>query len=356
MTADPLLISTTERMLAEYSTADVRRRAERDGWQAALWGKVSAAGLQLIGVPPERGGVGGSLADAVGVLRLAGRHAAPIPLAENGFLAGWLLAEAGLDCPEEVVTTPTAIEVGLSLTPAPDGGWLLDGRADPVPWGRDARWLAALARAGDGLRVVRVPLAGAAIEHGRSMANEPRDAVIFQHVSLPSDAVGPDGGPQLLDQLIRRGALARAALMTGALERVAEMTTEYAWVRKQFGRPIGAFQAVQQHLVRLNSETTAAAVAVDVVVAAEEDQPGRGEVGLAKEVANSAASLVTALAHQVHGAIGMTEEHTLQHFTRRLWVWRQEFGSSAYWRSRIGADVVAAGADELWPRVTGTHA
>ena len=72
---------------------------------------------------------------------------------------------------------------------------------------------------------------------------------------------------------------------------------------------------------------------------------------MAKADASSAAGLVASLAHQVHGAIGMTQEYELQHYTRRLWAWRQEFGSERWWYGRIGAGVVASGADGLWDRV-----
>jgi len=172
-------------------------------------------------------------------------------------------------------------------------------------------------------------------------------------VELDADRVGPATGAYLLERVIQRGALARSLQMAGAMERIAEMTVGYVWERKQFGRPIGSFQAVQQHLVLLNSEAAAASMAVAVVVATGETAKRRAEVGLAKEIANSAATIVARLAHQAHGAIGMTEEYELQQYTRRLWVWRQEFGSSTYWRARIGTEVVAAGADRLWDRLTG---
>jgi alkylation response protein AidB-like acyl-CoA dehydrogenase len=72
-------------------------------------------------------------------------------------------------------------------------------------------------------------------------------------------------------------------------------------------------------------------------------------VAAAKVVAGEAVDVVTACCHQVHGAIGMTQEYALQHWSRRLWSWRDEFGSTPYWRRRVGENMLRAGADGLWP-------
>uniref|UniRef100_UPI0019532B43 acyl-CoA dehydrogenase family protein n=1 Tax=Enterobacter hormaechei TaxID=158836 RepID=UPI0019532B43 len=83
---------------------------------------------------------------------------------------------------------------------------------------------------------------------------------------------------------------------------------------------------------------------------------GLGEAGYEAAVArircSEAARLGAAIAHQVHGAIGVTDEHMLHHFTRRLWLWRLEFGAEAWWAEELGARVLAAGGDELWPLLT----
>jgi acyl-CoA dehydrogenase len=155
------------------------------------------------------------------------------------------------------------------------------------------------------------------------------------------------------EALWRRGAFSRAALLAGALERIAEQTIDYANEREQFGRPIARFQAVQQHLVRLSAEAALAGMAADVAAEALERGDGAFEAGVAKAVASRAAGVVGGLAHQVHGAIGMTEESSLHHLTRRLWTWRQEFGSERWWNRRVGQQLVRGGADGLWPRLAG---
>src|ERR1700734_1844844 len=93
---DSLLTDTVGEIFAAVCTDDALRAAERDGFAAAAWDAAAAAGLPWISVPEEAGGEGGDLADALEVLRLAGYHGLPLPLAETGVLAGWLVAASGL--------------------------------------------------------------------------------------------------------------------------------------------------------------------------------------------------------------------------------------------------------------------
>ena len=139
-------------------------------------------------------------------------------------------------------------------------------------------------------------------------------------------------------------------MMAGALHTVAAMTTQYAEERKQFGRAIGRFQAIQQTLAVLAGQTASAGVAADIAADAVASW-GEGlapAVAAAKIRCGEAAGAGAAIAHQVHGAIGFTQEHRLHHLTRRLWAWRDEFGREAEWAQLLGEHLAAAGAAGLW--------
>ncbi|MES9540253.1 acyl-CoA dehydrogenase family protein [Actinomadura sp. NPDC000600] len=302
-----------------------------DPWQA-----LEESGLTLAGVPEEAGGSGGDLADAAAVLRASGYHAASVPLAET-LLAGRLLADAGLRVTPGVMTAVSgeveAVEAG--------GGLTLSGTFRRVPWARSARSLVVL---GGGLVAVVDP-AHAEINEGANVAGEPRDEVVLS--AAPAQAAAPCAVDAA--ELRRRGALARAVQLTGAMARALDLSVRYAGEREQFGRPIGRFQAVQQMLAELAGEATVADVAVRAAVAAHGDPVA---VAAAKANASRAAGRAAEIAHQVHGALGATEEHPLRRITLRLWSWREEYGNEAAWADDLGAALAAA--PDPWDLVTGT--
>jgi alkylation response protein AidB-like acyl-CoA dehydrogenase len=129
------------------------------------------------------------------------------------------------------------------------------------------------------------------------------------------------------------------------------MTVTYANERVQFGRPIGKQQAVQQMLAILAGQVAACGGAADIAGTAF-DTLDLMAIAAAKVRAGEAVSIAAPIAHQVHGAIGFTEEHRLHFFTRRLWAWRDEFGSERHWSAILGRHAISAGSDGLWPLVT----
>jgi alkylation response protein AidB-like acyl-CoA dehydrogenase len=145
--------------------------------------------------------------------------------------------------------------------------------------------------------------------------------------------------------------------MAGALDRALSLTAEYVSVRRQFGRAIAEFQAVQQqHAVLAGEVAAAGAAAAGAVEAADaglgtavdETQMSILSIAAAKIRAGAAAAKGARIAHQLHGAIGVTYEHQLHHFTARLWSWRDEFGSERDWSVFLGRELVRGGGAGLW--------
>ena len=195
----------------------------------------------------------------------------------------------------------------------------------------------------------------AAVTPGKNIANECRDTLAFTNVHLSADAVGSFRKGVSRGALYRRGALARATMMSGALEKAMDLATTYAQERVQFGRPISKFQAVQQNLAVLAGQTAAAVAAANLGIEALGKTSAEREtflIAVAKTRVGEAATLACEIAHQVHGAIGFTKEYALQLSTRRLWSWREEFGSDPEWAARVGVHACANGADALWEMLT----
>ena len=147
-------------------------------------------------------------------------------------------------------------------------------------------------------------------------------------------------------------ALVHVAVMGGALQRCLEMSIEHANTRVQFGKPLGKQQAVQQNLAILAEETAAVAVAAKAAAKAMDHGDAEFEIGCAKLRANQAAGRGAAIAHQVHGAIGFTQEYPLHHYTRALTMLRSDAGNDAYWGDRIGAHALQCGGRGLWLELT----
>src|SRR5919202_2761386 len=248
---------------------DWDRKGEQNDWDADLWEDLERANLTLISVPEEFGGAGGALGDAAAVLRLAGRYAIPVPLAETGFLAGWVLSASGLPMPNRPLTV-APVHAGERIDVRRErGGWTLSGCARRVPAARIAAHLVVIGNADDKV-VASVGADACEISPGENLAGEARDDIVLDGVRLSEAEVVPAGRGVDEEALRLRGALARSVMMAGALERILELSVSYVGERHQFGRPIGKFQAIQQQLATLAGEVAAAGAAAEgAVVAAE---------------------------------------------------------------------------------------
>ena len=318
------LVEKTADDIFAAESARARAALAQGAWPERLWQAFADTGLAQAALPEEAGGAG--LAAGLAVLRAAGRHAAPVPVAET-LIARLLCHLAGIEAPSGPLT--------LCVAPAAEG----DGAAvtlPRVPWARFAAVI-ALVVPGEGLALC-TPVD--AVE-GENLAGEPRDDVTLAGRPASLHALPPavDGYALM--------ALARAAQLRGAMEQVLAMTVTYAQEREQFGRPLARFQAIQHHLAEMAGETAASGAAVDAAACAGTPFA----FAAAKARASQAAGTVARLAHQVHGAIGYTAEHALHHWTTRLWAWRDECGNEAHWWQVLGTQAARGGGAALWPTI-----
>jgi acyl-CoA dehydrogenase len=344
-----LLADTVTRLFSDLVTKELIESAERGVWPDKLWRALEEGGLTLPLVPEAAGGAGGTWLDAHVVVRAAGRHTAPVPLAET-IVASGLLAGAGLDVPLGPLTlAPVHGGETLSLTRA-GGGWRLRGAASRVPWGAAAGHVVVLGEVDGRAMVALVGRDAARVTTDRNLALEPRDTLTFDNAPVLAAApAAPGAGAQTITL---HGALVRSAQMAGALESLLRQSVRYTTERRQFGRPIGSFQAIQHQLAVLAGHAAAAGIAAERAFAAADTGHAAFHVAVAKIRAGEAAGIAAGIAHQVHGAIGFTYEHSLHFATRRLWSWRAEFGGEGHWAGELGRRVTARGADALWPDLT----
>lgn len=344
---DNALYDLASGLFGSRCQAQERRQAELGEWPATLWNEVEALSLPAALIPEEAGGYGVSAIEALSVIRSAGEHAVPLPLAET-MMASWLLAKAGLGVPTGPLSVMARREHELAIKRDGDR-WNIKGSLRHVPWGRHVKTVVAVVEMDRHHYVVRLPTAAASHDCKENIAREPRDTLKFD-VSLGADDVAPSD--ICASNVQAMGAAMRSQQIAGALLRVTDMSVQYAQERKQFGRPIGKFQAVQQNLALLAAQTAAASAAADL--ASEAVAGGMDELAIAcaKVRCGEAASLASPIAHQIHGAFGFTYEYELHFYTKRLLSWRDEFGNEVEWSTRIGRAMKNVGADRLWEGIT----
>jgi acyl-CoA dehydrogenase len=330
------LAETIEPILTDLCAPAVVRAAEEGTWPEKLWQQLEEAGLLLALRPESDGGAGLSWHDVLPVFVACGRHAAPVPLGE-GIVAVALAAAAG-------VTLPAGIATLALFDGADESSSAINVRARSVPFARKADWIVGTLAAGESSELIVMKAADASLTPDMRLAGEDRHHLEWEDVAPALRAPLPAGVFAL-----EAGAALRTAQLAGAIGRVLDLSVQYAGERKQFGKPIAKFQAIQHQLAVLGEQAAASAMAAELACDAAGVTLDRMRVGCAKARASEAAVAVAAIAHAVHGAIGVTEEHDLQLYTRRLWAWRLDFGSEAYWHGVIGRDVL--GNRVAWERV-----
>jgi len=314
---------TVERILADTLTQNDIEAAEQRRLPTALYAALVENGITALLVPEDAGGVGAELGDAVAIARALGAAAAPGPVVET-LVAQWLLADAG----------EAPVEGLIALVFAPhDGHRLFD-----VAWGGIADHVLVVGPAG-----LHLPSAADwTVVPGHDAAGEPRDDLSI--AALPPAIASPVG----YDRALRTAALLRAAQTLGAVEWTLACSIDYAGERKQFGREISKFQVIQQMLAELADHVLASAGIIEAAGA----NPSLALVAAARSrVADAADSAIT-VGHQVHGALGFSREYALNHRTRRLMAWRDDFGSVAYWRRALAAAFVDCSREEFWPALS----
>jgi len=291
-------------LLAKECTPQRLREAwaNETGRIPGLWQQLADMGVVCLLAPESAGGLGMSEVDVVLLLEETGRVALPEPIVETALIGvRWLKDEAQL----------AAIGRGEQTVAVLDG---------PAPWADTA---SIFVSAGNGALVVPQRMT-------RRESVDGSRRLFDVEAPVPKQALEPNPIPDW-------GAFGTAAQLCGLADRMIEMTVEYVKERKQFGVPIGSFQAVKHHVAnaRLALEF-ARPLVYRAAVSLATDDPGRSvHVAMAKTNASDAAQLAARVALQCHGAIGYTTEYDLHLYMKRTWALARAWGDAAWHRRRV---------------------
>jgi len=334
-------MSEERRMIRDLvaQVAQAHPAVDLDGQLPAAWPVFDELGVGGIGVPEERGGFGGGLEELVELVRSLGRHALSSPAIEAS-VANWLISQ------EEPIDGRLAT-VAITDAVADERG-RLTGTLAIVPWARAADLLVCV-MPGRGSFLISLGEPGVTVMAAENLAGEQRD-----EVELLGVLARPLRGKSAVAEVRARLALLWTAALTGAGEGALALTSGYVREREQFGQPLVRLPAVASGLAGIRVQLTQmdAALARATEHLAADPSDADGAVAVARVVAARAATAIAALAHQLHGAMGMTEEYPLHRYSRRLWAWRDAETSERAWTEIIGAATAAGGEEALWQRLT----
>ena len=308
------------------------------GFHADLWKEIATLGWPGLLIAPEQGGSGGTGGDVVVLAEELGHACVPSPFIGSAIIATTALSAAGgrragdllprLALGERICALAVLEEAGRLDPDAMDlrveAPGRLTGRKLFVADAHAATDVIVLGRGAAGPTALLLPLDRGAIEAHplESMTGDKLFELSFRDVETrPDDVLGePGAGFALLAPAYRLGALARSAEMVGAAQRVLDLCLAHARVRRQGGRPIGGYQAVQHACADMYGHVESARWLVwETAWKLETARPdAHAAVATAKVYAADAALQVVRRGHQVMGAIGYCEEHPLHLLHKRI--------------------------------------
>ena len=365
-----LLAETIKRFVATHYNFDARAKiiASPAGHSEDVWSAIAEMGLLGLPFAEEHGGFGGSTVDVMLVMEAIGEGLLVEPYLATVGLGGRFVVRGGTKAQQDRIlpelvqgkhtlafahTEPGARydlrQVGLRARRSGDG-WTLDGDKRMVVHGGQADTLVVSARTAGGetdaagITLVLVPraAAGVSVKDARTLDNLRAAEVRFTDVRVGADAVlGREGdGFSLIEEVVDYATALLCAEAVGAIRYANDATLEYLKTRRQFGVPIGSFQALQHRMVEMmisyeqaRSMAYLACVKIDSADAAER----RRVVSAAKIKMADACRHVSQESVQLHGGMGMTEELKVSHTFRRLTMLAQTFGDAEHHLERFAA-------------------
>ena len=324
-----------------------------------MWEQMAELGWMAMPFPEEYGGAGMGFLDLAVLLEEMGRACFPGPYFSTIVLGGLPILDAGSEKQKQeyipkiargkalftlALTEPSARydAAGIELKAAEDGeGYILDGVKLFVPYAHMADYMIIVARTGDDAKaeegvtifIVDPRSLGITCTVLKTIDNDKVCEVVFDRVRADRQSILGELGKGWgeVQKIMGWAAAAKCCEMVGGMQKVLDMTVEYAKKRVQYGRPIGSFQVIQHYCADMATDVDGSRfVAYQAASMINEGLSCAKEIAIAKAWANDAYDRVVSTAHQIHGAIGFTKEHDLQFYSRRARAAIAAFGDADF--------------------------
>ena len=358
-----LLKDSAERFVRENCTLERRSAlvAGEPGYSERNWRQMAELGWLGASVPEEHGGTGGGPVETMVLMEAFGAGLVVEPFFPSVVLGAGLVEMAGSEAQKEAIL-PALVAGDLKLAFAwvesqagydlfdvettaerRDGGYVLNGAKGVVLGAASADRLVVSARTGAGSRdrvgiglfLVDRGASGVKLRDYRTVDGLRAAEIAFENVAVGEDAVlgDPEAALPAIETVADRAIAALCAEAVGAMDVIVRDTAEYLKTRKQFGRPIGAFQVLQHQFtdMLMASEEARSMMYVATLRLGERDAVQRAKaVSGAKHLVGKNGRLIGQRAIQLHGGMGMTEEMAVSHYFKRLTMIDVMFGDEAY--------------------------
>ena len=362
---EKMLQERAREFLEEEVPSDLAREMEADpeGYPPELWRKMADLGWLGIAFPTELGGNGLSFFDMAILYEEMGRAVAPVPYMATVVLSGLtVLDAAGEELKLRILPQvafgdlvlsfaylePNKPNLGfvnssLSTIARRDGNaYVLNGTKHFVQYAQVSDMILTLAveeASGEAVwLLVDRNAEGVDVTHLSTTGGDQQCHVTFRDTPVPDGnrLTGDTDAWAVLGRAVQRGAVALCAYLSGAGQKVVDLSVEYAKTRVQFGRPISAFQAVRHRCADMAADALGARfLTYEAAWMVSEGLPAELEVSNAKACVGDAIWSVMTGGHQVHGSIGFTEEHPMPLYSRRAKVGQSMFGNADLHRERV---------------------
>jgi alkylation response protein AidB-like acyl-CoA dehydrogenase len=335
------------------------------GYSKELWQEMAELGWMGLAFPEKYGGGDMNFLDLAVLLEEMGRACLPSPFFSTVVLGGLPILDLGKEEQKQeylpkliggekiftlALTEPgyqncDAASVTVEATPD-DGNYIINGTKLFVPDAHIADHLLCVARTKpeNGITIFLADAKNPRINCTilKTVAGDKLCEVVFDQMPVPkANILGqPDQEWSAVQKIIERAAVGKCCEMVGNIQRVLEMTVDYAKERKQFDRPIGSFQIIQHYCADMATDIDGARFSTyQAAWMLSEGLPCTKEVAIAKAWIGEASQRVVALAHQIHGAIGVTIEHDLHFYTRRAKAAELAFGDADFYREVVAREM-----------------
>jgi len=338
------------------------------GYSPELWKEMAGLGWMGLALPEKYGGSNMSFLDLAILLEEMGRACLPGPYFSTVVLGGLSILDSGSEEQKEkylpkiasgeviftlALTEPSARYDADSIetkATAEKEGYIINGTKLFVPDAHVADYMLVVARTEakakgeEGITIFIVDAKSPGISHTvlKTIANDKLCEVVFKQVKVAEENVLGElnQGWKEVEKIIQRAAVAKCCEMVGCIQQALDMTVSYAKERKQYDRPIGSFQVIQHYCADMATDVDGTRLSTyQAAWMLSEGLPGTREVAIAKAWAGEACQRVMALAHQIHGAIGVTIDHDLQYYTRRAKAAEVSFGDASFYREIVAREM-----------------